>query len=43
VGPYTFREDHHKVNITFNADATVDFYQVMTELLRKVLLMVVEN
>jgi hypothetical protein len=32
VGPYTFREDHHKVNITFNANATVDFCQVMTEL-----------
>ena len=28
VGPYTFLENQRKVNITFNADATVDYYQV---------------
>ena len=28
VGPYTFLENHHKVNITFNPNATVDFYQI---------------
>ena len=30
VGPYTFLENHHKTNITFNEDATVDFYQIKT-------------
>jgi CD36 family len=30
VGPYTFLENHHKTNISFNDDSTVDFYQVKT-------------
>jgi hypothetical protein len=30
VGPYTFLENHHKVNISFNENATVNFYQIKT-------------
>merc|ERR1712080_537202 len=27
VGPYTFREDHKKINISFNDNHTVNFFQ----------------
>ncbi len=30
LGPYVFLEKHEKVNISFNADTTVDFYQIKT-------------
>jgi len=30
VGPYVFKEFHEKVNVTFNNNDTVSFYQVKT-------------